>query len=110
MLQSAVKAAVGDSKIAHNVNTDEAAVLGAALYGAGLSKQFKTKDIRIGDISPYDVQVSYQAESKNEASKPRTINTVVFPAGSKVGSRKTLTFKRKDNFAIRLNYKNQPVS
>ena len=35
------------SKIAQNVNADEAAVLGAALHGAGLSRQFKTKDIRI---------------------------------------------------------------
>ena len=109
MIQSAVKAAVGEAKIAHNVNTDESAVLGAALYGAGLSRQFKTKDIRVSDIGPYDIQVSYQAEAKSESARPRTINTVVFPAGSKVGSRKTLTFKRKDDFTIRLNYKGQPV-
>ncbi|TCD68568.1 lumenal Hsp70 protein [Steccherinum ochraceum] len=109
MIQSAVKSAVGDGKIAYNVNADEAAVLGGALYGAALSRQFKTKAIRVADINTYDVQVSYQAEAKNEAAKPRTINTVVFPAGSKVGSRKTLTFKRKDDFAIRLNYKGQTV-
>ncbi|KAH8079815.1 heat shock protein 70 family [Cristinia sonorae] len=112
MLQAAIKAAVGDDKLARNVNTDEAAVLGAALYGAGLSRQFKTKDIRVGDINIHDIQVSYQAEAKakSDAAKPRTINTVVFPAGSRVGSRKTLTFKRKDNFAIQLNYKNQPLA
>ncbi|THH27975.1 hypothetical protein EUX98_g6205 [Antrodiella citrinella] len=109
MIQSAIKAAVGDAKIAKNVNTDEAAVLGAALYGAGLSRQFKTKDIRISDIGIYDIQVSYEAEAKSASAKLRTINTVVFPAGSKVGSRKTLTFKRKDNFALRLNYKDQPL-
>ena len=74
------------SRIAQNVNADEAAVLGAGLYGAGLSRQFKTKDIRLTDIAPYDIQVSYIAESKISGSKQGTINTLVFPAGSKAGT------------------------
>ena len=93
------------SRIAQNVNADEAAVLGAGLYGAGLSRQFKTKDIRLTDIAPYDIQVSYIAESKISGGKQRTINTLVFPAGSKAGTRKTLTFKRKDDFNLLLNYR-----
>lgn len=92
-----------------NVNADEAAVLGAALHGAALSRQFKTKDIRVTDIAPYDVQVSYQSEAKTESSKTRTINTLVFPTGSKHGSKKTLTFKRKDDFTLHLSYKAPPV-
>ncbi|KAI0339093.1 actin-like ATPase domain-containing protein [Trametopsis cervina] len=110
MIQAAVRAAVGESKIALNVNADEAAVLGAALHGAALSRQFKTKDIRVTDIAPYDIQVSYATEPKSDASKARTINTLVFPAGSKHGSRKTLTFKRRDDFALKLTYKGVPVS
>lgn len=76
-------------KIAQNVNTDEAAVLGqstafhlqtfcfeltlssssslppgAAFYGATLSRQFKTKDVKVIDLTPYDIQTSYLAESK----------------------------------------------
>lgn len=86
MIQAAVKAAVGESRIALNVNADEAAVLGAALHGAGLSRQFKTKDIRVTDLEPYDIQVSYQVEAKSEHGKPRTINTVVFPAGSRAST------------------------
>lgn len=109
MIQAAVKAAVGESRIALNVNADEAAVLGAALHGASLSRQFKTKDIRVTDLGPYDIQVSYQAESKLEGAKPRTINTLVFPAGSRAGSRKTLTFKRKEDFNLLLSYKSSPV-
>ena len=105
MIQDAVKAAVGASKLAFNVNADEAAVLGAALHGAGLSRQFKTKDIRLTDIAPYDIQVSYIAESKISGGKQRTINTLVFPAGSKAGTRKTFTFKRKDDFNLLLNYR-----
>ncbi|KAI0331368.1 actin-like ATPase domain-containing protein [Cubamyces sp. BRFM 1775] len=109
MIQDAVKAAVGASKIAQNVNADEAAVLGAALHGAGLSRQFKTKDIRISDIGPYDIQVAYQAEAKNPGARPRTINTLVFPAGSKTGTKKTLTFKRQNDFSVKLAYKASPA-
>ncbi|KAI0772399.1 actin-like ATPase domain-containing protein [Trametes elegans] len=109
MIQDAVKAAVGANKIAQNVNADEAAVLGAALHGAGLSRQFKTKDIRITDIGPYDIQVSYQAEAKNPGARPRTINTLVFPSGSKTGTKKTLTFKRHDDFTVKLAYKAPPA-
>jgi hypoxia up-regulated 1 len=40
------------------------------------------------------------------ASGPTTrkINTVIFPAGSKVGTKKTLTFKRKEDFSVWLDY------
>lgn len=109
MIQAAVKAAVGESRIALNVNADEAAVLGAALHGASLSRQFKTKDIRVTDLGPYDIQVSYQTEAKTEGGKGRTINTLVLPAGSRAGSRKTLTFRRKEDFNLLLSYKSTPV-
>ncbi|KDQ55911.1 hypothetical protein JAAARDRAFT_36678 [Jaapia argillacea MUCL 33604] len=109
MVQAAIKAAIGEEKLAWNVNADEAAVLGAALHGASLSRQFKTKEMKVTDISPYDIQVSYAAESTTSKS-PRTIHTVVFPAGSKVGSKKTLTFKRKEDFGVRLGYKGVPVA
>jgi hypoxia up-regulated 1 len=41
-------------------------VLGAAFYGASLSPQFKTKEIKVEDryISMDDLVVSYVAESK----------------------------------------------
>ncbi|KAF5391958.1 hypothetical protein D9757_003269 [Collybiopsis confluens] len=107
IIQAAVKALVGEDKIALNVNTDEAAVLGAALYGAGLSRQFKTKDIKLSDILSHDVQASYFAAPTSENSKPRTITTSIFPVGSKVNSKKTLTFKRKEDFVIHFDYKNE---
>jgi len=98
--------------------------LGAAFYGASISSQFKTKDIRVQDLNPYDIQVSYPAESKIPGTRhpsqtpdvssliillegvtPRTISTLLFPAGSKTGAKKTLTLKRKDDFAMTLSYK-----
>ncbi|KAJ3715730.1 Hsp70 protein-domain-containing protein [Lentinula raphanica] len=105
MIQAAVKALVGDDKIALNVNADEAAVLGAALHGASLSRQFKTKDIKLTDILVHDVQASYLAAPAAEGTKSRTITTSIFPAGSKVNSKKTLTFKRKEDFSIHFDYK-----
>ncbi|CCM00707.1 uncharacterized protein FIBRA_02747 [Fibroporia radiculosa] len=109
MIQAAVKAAVGD-KVAMNVNADEAAVLGAALHGAALSRQFKTKDIKVTDIGAYDVQVSYPAEPKKPSAKPRTISTLVFPSGSKTGSKKTMTLKRSDDFSLKVAYRQPPTA
>jgi len=108
-------------KVTVSVNADESAVLGAALYGASVSRQFRTKDIKVSDVIPYAIQVSYQSESKTPSAsslsnnneqaqqslaKPaKTINTLVFPAGSKVGSKKTLTFKRKEDFSLKMSYR-----
>lgn len=84
-------------------------VAGAALHGASLSKQFKTKDIKIQDIGAYNIQVSYPAELKSENARPRQIHSLVFPAGSKTGSKKTMTFKRKDDFPLTLQYHSAPL-
>jgi len=107
MIQHAVKTTVGESKVAVNVNADEAAVLGAGLHGASLSRQFKTKDIKVSDVYMYDIQASYPTEPK-EGGSSKTITSTIFPPGSKTGSKKTLTFKRKNDFSIRLFYKKMP--
>lgn len=77
---------------------------GAALHGASLSRQFKTKDIKLTDITVYDVLASYPAEKKG-----KTITTPIFPGGSKTGTRKTMTFKRKDDFTLSLSYRTAPA-
>jgi hypoxia up-regulated 1 len=110
MIQSAVRAAVGDDKIALNVNADEAAVLGAGLHGAGLSRQFKTKNIKVTDITLHDVQASYFAAATSPNAKPRSISTLIFPSGSKVGTKKTLTLKRKEDFRIHIDYKKEAAA
>lgn len=35
----------------------------------------------------------------------RTINTLIFPKFSKTGVKKTLSFKRKEDFNVRFSYK-----
>ncbi|KAN0065611.1 lumenal Hsp70 protein [Thecaphora frezii] len=56
LVQAALRSAgVPDDKIAQNVNADEAAVMGAAFYGASYNPQFRMKAIRAYDLVPYPV-------------------------------------------------------
>ncbi|KAI9432685.1 actin-like ATPase domain-containing protein [Lactarius indigo] len=111
MVRAALAAAVGEDKLAMNVNSDEAAVLGAALHGASLSRQFRTKNIKLSDIAPYDIQVSYLAEHKSVDApgvRPRTITSTAFARGSRTGTRKTVTFRRSSDFSLAFSYKEAP--
>ncbi|KAG8889026.1 lumenal Hsp70 protein [Tulasnella sp. 332] len=103
MIRSAVQEIVGD-KIAVSVNADEAAVLGAAFYGATTKSTWRTKDMRFQDTGAYDVQLKYRKESSS-----KELLTPVFTPRSRVGatSGKKLTFpKRTDDFAVTVSYKN----
>ncbi|OAV98567.1 hypothetical protein PTTG_01803 [Puccinia triticina 1-1 BBBD Race 1] len=116
MVQAAVKSLVGEDRIAVNVNADEAAVMGAALYGAGISRQFKTKDVRIRNVSPHSISASYnvtkplsQADSASpEVTTAKTITTTLFQTGSKLGAKKVIKMKKTEDFSVQLNYLNQP--
>jgi len=105
MIYQTVKAAVGDNLVVVNMDADEAAVLGAGLYGASLSPQFETKGIDVSDISMYDVMVSYPIKPKEASTKSFT---TIFPPSSKIGSKKTLTFKNKNDFSVELLYRKIP--
>ncbi|GAA5930859.1 uncharacterized protein JCM15063_002480 [Sporobolomyces koalae] len=105
MVQHAVASFVGEDKIAKNVNADEAAVLGAGLYGAGITRGFRTKDIRVQDLSPYAIDVAYEAENSKDGSDPRIITTHLFPANSKTGNKKTLTLRKTDDAALDFSYR-----
>jgi hypoxia up-regulated 1 len=53
----------GDSKIARNVDGDEAAVFGAVLHAAAVSAQFKLgQTTRIKDLNSRPIVVSYETE------------------------------------------------
>lgn len=72
LVQASLRAAgILDSKIAQNVNADEAAVMGAAYFGASFNPQFRMKAIRANDGTPYPVVLREQ-DGKTET---------VFPAG-----------------------------
>jgi hypoxia up-regulated 1 len=100
MVRAAVKDFISEDKIAQNVNSDEAAVLGAAFYGATQSRQFKTKEYRVADLTASGVEVAYATEGNSE----RTIRTELFKTGAKTGRRKTLKVKRSDDFDLAARY------
>ncbi|MBW0474568.1 hypothetical protein O181_014283 [Austropuccinia psidii MF-1] len=116
MVQASVKSLVGEDKIAVNVNADEAAVMGAALYGAGISRQFKTKDIRIQNISPYSISASYNLtknpissdSSVSQVKEIKKVTTVVFDIKSRFGGKKVMSMKLIEDFSVAFGYTNQP--
>lgn len=66
LVQNALReAGIPDSKLAQNVNADEAAVMGAAFYGASFNPQFRMKEIRAYDLIPYAVNLK-EADGKQE--------------------------------------------
>ncbi|KAJ1302977.1 hypothetical protein OPQ81_003269 [Rhizoctonia solani] len=75
-VQTVLKSTVGSAKLATNVNADEACVLGTAFYGASLSRQFRTKPVKVQDAVVREVYLSYTAENKGKDGNPRTINTL----------------------------------
>lgn len=53
---------------------------GAALYGAGITRGFRTKDIRVQDITPYGIDVSYEADKSSEGTLALFAAVAVFRA------------------------------
>ena len=94
-----------------DVNSDKAAVLGVAPHGASLSRHFCTKNIKLSDVALYDVWVSYLAEAKNTDAPgaPRTITSTAFARVSRAGTRKMVTFRRKNDFSLAFSYKEPPA-
>ncbi|TKA54808.1 hypothetical protein B0A53_02617 [Rhodotorula sp. CCFEE 5036] len=105
VVQRAIAAKVGEEKIAKNVNADEAAVLGAALYGAGITRGFRTKDIRVQDLTPFGIDMAYEAEKSSPDAESRVITTHLFPPMAKTGAKKTLTFRKTKDFAVDFSYR-----
>lgn len=76
---------LGDKEelIAQNVNSDEGAVLGAAFWGAALSRQFKMKSIELHEKSVYDFEIGQDRE-------------VLFARGTALGERKAIALPAVD--------------
>ncbi|KAE8541058.1 hypothetical protein D1P53_002412 [Cryptococcus gattii VGV] len=96
LVQAALKSVLdgAEDKIAQNVNTDEAAVLGAAYYGAALSKQFRIKNIDIKERGVSEIALKD--------------GSAIFPQGTVLGERKAITLPAKGDvtleFTERISY------
>jgi len=95
IVQAALTGVVGEDKLAKNLNADEAVVMGAALYGAGLTPGFRAKDIRVTDHVAYGVDLTYSlnGELRTEA---------IFPPFSPLESRKTVSVPASKDFTLAL--------
>ena len=110
-VQKQLEGLVKDSdKIRTNVNSDEAAVFGAAFKAAGISPSFRVKEIRTADTAVYPVFASYSVEGKDKQQK-------LFVPTSLVGAtEKQVTFKTTEDFSfdlfqqVSLPLKDHPVT
>ncbi|KAJ3140974.1 Hypoxia up-regulated protein 1 [Geranomyces variabilis] len=105
-VQAALADLVGERRIAKNVNADEAAVMGAAFRGAGLSAQFRVRQIKVKDVNMHPVEVAYDAEPK-ESVATRNFHTTFFSDKTVLGAKKLMTFKRQSDFEFSLAYKGE---
>nr|KIR46565.1 hypoxia up-regulated 1 [Cryptococcus bacillisporus CA1280] len=88
LVQAALKSVLdgAEDKIAQNVNTDEAAVLGAAYYGAALSKLFRIKNIDIKERGVSEIALKD--------------GSAIFPQGTVLGERKAITLPAKGDVTL----------
>ncbi|KAJ3113887.1 hypothetical protein HDU96_002800 [Phlyctochytrium bullatum] len=100
-IQAQLKELVGEDKIAVNINQDEAITLGAGFRAAGVSNQFKVREIRVKDIVDRSVEVWYETESGKRDK--RTLKTLLFSEGSFLGSKKLMNFNRITDFTFELH-------
>ena len=95
-VQKELEAMVGSNeKIRTNVNSDEAAVFGAAFKAAGISPSFRVKDIRTGDIAVLSAGLSWTLEGKEKVQK-------LFLPTSQIGAEKQVPFRITEDFSFNL--------
>ena len=90
-VQKQLEAFAGASKLRSNVNSDEAAVFGAAFKAAGLSPSFRVKEIRDIDIQGYPLGIQYMFNTKDH-------DQTIFKPTSKIGIAKDLPFQMMGEF------------
>lgn len=83
------------AKIRANVNSDEAAVFGAAFKAAGISPSFRVKEIRDIDTQNYVHGIKYQFNLKDLDQK-------IFTPHSRLGATKDLPFQMMGEFEFEI--------
>ncbi|KAI9754814.1 MAG: hypothetical protein M4579_004539 [Chaenotheca gracillima] len=92
----------GSDKVRTNVNSDEAAVFGAAFQGAGLSPSFRVKEIRSVENAGYAAGVTWKSDGKDRRQR-------LFTPTSEAGAAKQVPFKTLEDFAFTL-FQHVPAS
>jgi hypoxia up-regulated 1 len=94
-IQARLESLAGKGKIRANVNSDEAAVFGAAFKAASLSPSFRVKEIRDADTQGYTHGIQYMFNMKNRDQK-------IFTPSTKLGATKDLPFQMMGEFEFTL--------
>lgn len=93
-----------------NINTDEAAAIGASYRAADLSSAFRVKPFGIKNASPVQIQVEFDRETTDEETGEKKIKhskRILFNVGATYPQKKILTFNRyTDDFEFEVNYGN----
>lgn len=115
--------AFGGKDLSTTMNADESVARGCALQAAILSPLYKVRDFKVEDCSNFGIQIGWMGSADDAAAKAaedaedvlmaggegeyKTI--VVFPPGSQMGVTKMLTFWRKTNFEVKVEYTDDKV-
>lgn len=94
-VQSRLESIAGKGKIRANVNSDEAAVFGAAFKAAGISPSFRVKEIRDSDSQGYNHGIQYLFNLKDRDQK-------IFTPTTKLGAIKDIPFQMMGEFEFTL--------
>merc|ERR1711981_273625 len=90
-----------------NVNTDEAAAIGASYRAADLSSAFRVEPFAVKNASPVQIQVEFDREIEDEDTGEKRIKhskRVLFAPGNHYPQKKVLTFNRySDDFKFEDN-------
>lgn len=91
-----------------NINTDEAAAIGASYRAADLSSAFRVKPFAVKNASPVQIQVEFDREIEDEETGEKRIKhskRVLFAPGNSYPQKKVLTFnKYEEDFKFEVNY------
>lgn len=96
-VQKRLEATIKDAeKVRTNVNSDEAAVFGAAFKAATISPSFRVKEIKAADTAIYPVFMSWSVDGKEKQQK-------LFVPTSQVAAEKQVSFKNTEDFSFELS-------
>ncbi|XP_065201452.1 hypoxia up-regulated protein 1 [Planococcus citri] len=92
-------------ELSKNLNTDEAAVLGAAYKAADLSTGFKVKKFITKDAVIFPIQVTFEREKSDVEKESKQITRTLFNLMNPYPQKKILTFnKHQNDFEFRVQY------
>ncbi|KAL9965587.1 hypothetical protein ACROYT_G029408 [Oculina patagonica] len=106
-VQEILLKAVKKSELGKNVNTDEAAALGAVYQAANLGKGFKVKKFLVKDANVYPIQVSFDRVNKAEdgTESVKHVKRMLYHRMNVVPQKKVMTFNRHtDDFQFHASY------